>query len=57
MKLFRPAKNLGKSLLTLRLWRFTGSAILNLVIFTMLAPLSLASSLYGRHRYGKINHE
>ena len=29
-------KNLGESVLTLRLWRFTGVAILNLVIFTLL---------------------
>lgn len=42
MKLFKQ-KNRGESVLTLRLWRFTGSAILNLVIFTLLtaylAPL------------------
>jgi multiple sugar transport system permease protein len=52
MKLFKQAispglfqkKNLGESVLTLRLWQFTGSAILNLVIFTLLtaylAPLA-----------------
>jgi multiple sugar transport system permease protein len=37
-------KNLGESILTLRLWRFTGSALLNLFIFILLtaylAPLS-----------------
>ena len=32
-----PKKNLGESALTLRLWRFTGSAILNLVLFSLLA--------------------
>lgn len=37
MKLFKPGKNLGESVLTLRMWRFTGSAILNLVIFILLA--------------------
>ena len=38
MKLFRRRKkNLGESALTLRLWRFTGAAILNLVIFSLLA--------------------
>ncbi len=38
MKIFRRRKkNLGESALTLRMWRFTGSAILNLVIFTLLA--------------------
>lgn len=44
MKLFKrniipvrlQKKKLGESALTLRLWRFTGSAILNLVIFTLL---------------------
>lgn len=30
-------KNLGESALTLRLWRFTGSAMLNLVLFSLLA--------------------
>ena len=44
MKLFKRTKNLGESALTLRLWHFTGSAILNLVIFILLiaylAPLS-----------------
>ncbi len=44
MKLFKRKKNLGESVLTLRMWRFTGSAILNLVIFSLLAaylsPLS-----------------
>jgi multiple sugar transport system permease protein len=38
-------KNLGESALTLRLWRFTGSAILNLVIFILLAAY-LAPLLY-----------
>jgi len=37
MKLFRRRKNLGESLLTLRLWHFTGSAILNLVLCSLLA--------------------
>jgi multiple sugar transport system permease protein len=37
MTLFKRKKNLGESVLTLRLWRFTGSAILNLVIFILLA--------------------
>ena len=37
MKLFKRPKNLGESALTLRLWRFTGSAILNLVILSLLA--------------------
>jgi multiple sugar transport system permease protein len=37
MKIFRRKKNLGESALTLRLWRFTGSAILNLVFFILLA--------------------
>ena len=37
MKLFRRKKKLGASLLTLRTWRFTGSAILNLVLFGALA--------------------
>ena len=38
MKLFnKHRKNLGESVLTLQLWRFTGSAILNLVIFSLLA--------------------
>lgn len=37
MKLFKGRKNLGESALTLRLWHFTGSAILNLVIFILLA--------------------
>jgi multiple sugar transport system permease protein len=45
MKLFKRSiapiplrgKNLGESALTLRLWRFTGSAIVNLVIFSLLA--------------------
>ncbi len=41
MKLFKRAKNLGESALTLRLWDFTGSAILNLVIFTLLAAYLL----------------
>lgn len=40
---FLRGKHRGESALTLRLWRFTGSAILNLVIFTLLmaylAPL------------------
>ena len=39
MKLFKRNKNLGVSLLTLRMWHFTGSAILNLLIFTLLACL------------------
>jgi multiple sugar transport system permease protein len=45
MKLFKRSivptplreKNLGESALTLRLWHFTGSAILNLVVFSLLA--------------------
>jgi multiple sugar transport system permease protein len=37
MKLFKRKKNLGESALTLRMWHFTGSAILNLVLFTLLA--------------------
>ena len=37
MKLFKQKKNLGESALTLRLWHFTGSAILNLLIFILLA--------------------
>src|SRR5262249_44010512 len=37
MKLFKRRRNLGESVLTLRLWNFTGSAILNLVIFSLLA--------------------
>jgi multiple sugar transport system permease protein len=37
MKLFKRKNNLGESVLTLRLWRFTGSAILNLVIFILMA--------------------
>lgn len=44
MKLFKRPKNLGESVLTLQLWRFTGSAILNLVILILLtaylAPLT-----------------
>ncbi len=44
MKIFRGKNNLGESLLTLKMWRFTGTAILNLVIFTLLTaylvPLS-----------------
>jgi len=40
MKLFRR-KNLGESVLTLRLWRFTGSAILNLVFFMLLTAYLL----------------
>jgi multiple sugar transport system permease protein len=51
MKLFRGNKNLGEPALTLRLWRFTGSAILNLVIFILLTaylaplPYMFATSL------------
>src|SRR6185503_72521 len=41
MKLFKRRKNLGEPVLTLRLWDFTGSAILNLVIFTLLAAYLL----------------
>ena len=37
MKLFKRKQNLGEPVLTLRLWRFTGSAILNLVFFILLA--------------------
>ena len=37
MNPFRHRKNVGESTLTLRLWEFTGSAILNLVIFLLLA--------------------
>ena len=45
MKLFKRniaptplrGKNLGESVLTLRMWRFTGTAILNLFIFTLLS--------------------
>jgi multiple sugar transport system permease protein len=36
MKLFKRKQNLGEPALTLRLWRFTGAAILNLVFFTLL---------------------
>ena len=36
MKLFKRKQNLGEPVLTLRLWRFTGSAILNLVFFILL---------------------
>ena len=41
MKLFKRNKNLGKPVLTLRLWRFTGSAILNLMIFILLTAYVL----------------
>ena len=37
MKLFKRRKNVGESTLTLRLWEFTGSAIINLVIFAVVA--------------------
>jgi multiple sugar transport system permease protein len=37
MKLFKGKRNRGESVLTLRLWRFTGSALLNLLIFILLA--------------------
>ncbi len=37
MKIFKRKKNLGESALTLRLWRFTGTAILNLVFFILMA--------------------
>jgi multiple sugar transport system permease protein len=37
MNLFKRRKNLGESRLTTLLWQFTGSAILNLVIFLLLA--------------------
>jgi len=37
MRLFRRKKNVGESTLTLRLWEFTGSALLNLLIFLLLA--------------------
>jgi len=44
MKFLKRRQNLGESVLTFRLWRFTGSAILNLFIFILLtaylAPLS-----------------
>ena len=44
MKIFKGKNNLGESTLTLRLWHFTGSAILNLIILILLtaylAPLS-----------------
>jgi len=44
MKLFKRRKKLGESALTFRLWRFTGTALLNLVIFILLtaylSPLS-----------------
>lgn len=36
MKLFRGRNNLGESVLTLRMWRFTGAALLNLLIFVLL---------------------
>jgi multiple sugar transport system permease protein len=51
MRLFKRPKNLGESALTLRLWRFTGSALLNLIIFTLLSiylsplPYMLVTSL------------
>jgi multiple sugar transport system permease protein len=49
MKLFKRGivpislrrKNLGEPVLTLRLWNFTGSSILNLMIFTLLAAYLL----------------
>jgi len=37
MKLFRGKNNLGESTLTLRLWEFTGSALLNLIVFVLVA--------------------
>jgi multiple sugar transport system permease protein len=37
MNLFKRKKNLGESTLTVRMWEFTGSAILNLFIFMVLA--------------------
>lgn len=37
MKLFRGKNNVGESTLTLRMWEFTGSALLNLLIFVLLA--------------------
>lgn len=36
MKLFRGKKNLGESVLTLSMWRFTGAVILNFLIFILL---------------------
>jgi multiple sugar transport system permease protein len=36
MQLFKRTRNLGESTLTLRLWHFTGSAILNLLILVLL---------------------
>lgn len=36
MKLFKRRRNLGESVLTLKMWRFTGAAILNLIIFILL---------------------
>ena len=41
MKLFKGKNNLGESILTLRLWRFTGSAILNLVICILISAYLL----------------
>lgn len=37
MSLFKRKKNLGESVLTVRLWEFTGSSILNLFVFMLLA--------------------
>jgi len=37
MRLFKRKKKPGESLLTLRVWRFSGSALLNLLIFSLLA--------------------
>lgn len=41
MKFFRGKQNLGESVLTLKMWRFTGAAILNLLIFTLLTAYLL----------------
>jgi multiple sugar transport system permease protein len=37
MSLFKRKKNLGESTLTVQLWEFTGSSILNLFVFILLA--------------------
>lgn len=37
MSLFKRKKNLGESALTVRMWEFTGSALLNLFVFLLLA--------------------
>ncbi|MBK9927438.1 MAG: carbohydrate ABC transporter permease [Anaerolineales bacterium] len=41
MNLFKRKQNLGEPVLTLRLWRFTGAAILNLVFFILMTAYLL----------------